>query len=80
MSKFVLKETEYRQDDRVPIFEHEEEYPCRENAQARMKDLYHEQVIEGNPDTFSKTELNENSAMYETYDGMIVEWDIREED
>ena len=70
--KYIVTERE----SAVPSYRHSELFDTHEEAYTRMKELYHELAVEGNPDAIIKAEIAENSAMVEIYDGNIVEWEI----
>ena len=59
-----------------PDYCHEETFPTLKEAQARMKDLYRQLVIEGDYDNFEKAMLYERSAFVLVNDGNEISWDI----
>lgn len=74
MAKFILKETEAF----APAYRYEETFDNLEDAQNRMRELYHECVIDGNVDAVEKGELNEMSAYCLLTDENEICWDIEE--
>lgn len=74
MKKFTLTETE----DIAPDYEYKEEFDTLEEAQARMKDMYHQTIIEGNQDAVDKTEINDRSIYVYLNDGNKISWEIWE--
>ena len=73
MRTFVLTETDstdYKWCYNETFFE-------KEKAQARMRQLYHEDVVE-REDLVIKSEFNEMSASAEMVDGIFIAWNIKE--
>ena len=73
--------TKYRLTERetfAPDYKYSEEFKKLTNAQARMRQMYHELAINGNPDAIQKAEINERSASVIINDGNEVYWDIEE--
>ena len=73
MRAFVLTETDstdYKWCYNETFFE-------KEKAVARMKQMYHEDVVE-REDLVVKSEFNEMSASAEMVDGVLLAWNIKE--
>ena len=70
--KYIVTERE----SAVPDYNYSEQFNTYQEAYERMKEMYHELAVEGNPDAIKKAEIAENSAMIEIYDGNVVEWEI----
>ena len=62
----------------APDYEYEEDYFLLTDAKARMKQLYHETAIEGDPDLIEKAEIFEMCASVTFVDGNEVTWDIED--
>ena len=72
MSKFIVKESElYFSDD-----DYQEEYNTLEEAQERMKEMYHNVAF--HEEAIERAELNERSAIVYVNDGNEIYWDIEE--
>lgn len=63
-----------------PSYSYSEEFKTQEEAQKRMKELYHTFAVEANPDAVSYGIFFENSAFVEYNDNNAIEWDIKEID
>lgn len=74
MAKFILIEREKFDENHT----YQEDYDTLEEAQERMKELYHEVAIEGNPDAIEVGKLYERSAYVRINDGNVIGWDIEE--
>ena len=74
MGKFRVTETE----SFVPSYKYSEDFDTIDEARQRMKEMYHEIVIEGNPDAIESAELYTNSARVVLNDGNEIEYDIEE--
>ena len=72
MAKFRLTEKENEYEPYI------EEFDTREEAQTRMRGMYHQVAIEGNPNVIYKAKIYENSAIVITNEDMTIEWDIEE--
>jgi hypothetical protein len=73
MRIFVLTET----DSTDYKWCYNETFFDKEKAQARMKEIYHEDVVE-REDLVVKSEFNEMSASAEMVDGIFLAWNIKE--
>jgi len=62
----------------APDYKYEEEYDTIETARFRVKDLYHQTAIEGDPDLIESADHGENwgYASVVFRDGNEVSWDI----
>ena len=67
-----LKETELN----VPEYQYTEKFDSLEEAQARMKDLYHNVAIEGDHDMIEHADINDIHAIVVLKDGNEIEWNI----
>lgn len=67
-----LKETELI----VPEYTYTEKFDSLEEAQARMKDLYHNVAIEGDHDMIEHADINDIHAIVVLKDGNEIEWNI----
>lgn len=76
MKIFVLTET----DSSDVSYVHVEAFTKKEDACARLKDLYHQNVIEGDIDSFVNTSLSEDflSAGFESQDDVAIHWNVKE--
>ena len=72
MSKFIVRERELYFSD----YDYQEEYNTLEDAQKRMKEMYHNVAF--HEEAIEKTELNERSAIVYVNDGNEISWDIEE--
>lgn len=70
---YILTET----DSTDPTWCYNEAFSEKEKAQARMKELYHENVVE-REDLVVESEFNEMSASAEMVDSIIIAWNIKE--
>ena len=59
-----------------PEYEYKESYPDLLSARTRMLEMYHDTVIEGNPDEIEKAEIYERSAVAYFNDGNEISWSI----
>ena len=73
--KYKLTEKDYFQ---VSEYNYHEEFDNYEDAFNRMRQMYHDVVIEGNSDAIEKSEFNKMSAYVLINDGNEIEWDIEE--
>ena len=62
----------------APDYKYEEEYENLSDAKERMRQLYHETAIEGDPDLIEKAEIFEMCASVIFVDGNEVTWDIED--
>ena len=67
-----LKETELN----VPEYQYTEKFDSLEEAQARMKDLYHNVAIEGDHEMIEHADINDIHAIVVLKDGNEIEWNI----
>ena len=70
--KYILRERE----SAVPEYNYNEEFKTHKEAYNRMREMYHELAINGDPGSIIKAEIAKNSAMVEICDGNVVEWEI----
>lgn len=74
MGKFKVTETE----SFVPSYKYSEDFDTIEEARQRMKEMYHETAVEGNPNAIESAELYANSARVVLNDGNEIEYEIEE--
>ena len=63
----------------APDYAHSEKFATLEDAQERMKEMYHYVAIDGNPDAVRKATLDAQSASVSLTDGNCISWDISAE-
>lgn len=72
MGKFRVTETE----SFAPSYKYSEDFDSIKKARQRMKEMYHEIAIEGNPNVIESAELYANSARVVLNDGNEIEYEI----
>lgn len=76
LDKYTKMHTLVERESLYPNYEHREKFNSLEEAQDRMKDLYHSVAVEGNSDVVEDARLYERSAIVYLNDGNEISWDI----